>query len=247
MVQWDEFQKIRDKESLLQFFNENKQQLKKLVLPAVVISALLIFWIFGGDDKSITEDLPKGDASLFAEEESVQESEEQQEQSAEDDRTEVKIYVDIGGAIKNPGVYEVNTGTRLFEVINQAGGLTEEADRDSMNQAEVISDGQKIIIKSTNPQSPYYTETPEKDDSDTGNSFMQDNEAVIQNGNGVVVNINEGDSTELQLIPGIGPATADKIIAYREENGPFQDIAEIKNVRGIGEKTYEALKDYICV
>ncbi len=140
-------------------------------------------------------------------------------------KRETEIYVDISGQVKKPGVYQVTDGTRLFEVIEMAGGLTADADKDGFNQAEVVSDGEKVIIPAKG----------ENSDSLTGSG-------VTTSG---LININTADSTTLQEIPGVGPATADKIIAYRSENGRFASKEDIKNVSGIGDKTYEKMKDKI--
>lgn len=140
-------------------------------------------------------------------------------------KRETEIYVDISGQVKKPGVYQVTDGTRLFEVIEMAGGLTADADKDGFNQAEVVSDGEKVIIPAKG----------ENNDSLTGSGMTTSG----------LININTADSTTLQEIPGVGPATADKIIAYRSENGRFASKEDIKNVSGIGDKTYEKMKDKI--
>ena len=142
-----------------------------------------------------------------------------------------KIVVDIAGCIKNPGVYEIAEGKRLYEVIELAGGLTKEADTTQINQAEILYDGQKILI----PEIVEY-------DSSSGNAGLS--AAITSDGR---VNINLADSSELQEIPGVGPATAEKIIRYRESNGRFVIIEDIKNVDGIGDKTFEKIKDMITV
>ena len=134
--------------------------------------------------------------------------------------------MDIDGAIKNPGVYKVSEGTRLFQVIELAGGLKENASTESLNRAETLYDGQKITIYSTDTQN--YEESP----NDTKNGR---------------VNINTADSITLQTIPGIGPSKAERIIDYRNTEGKFKKIEDIKNVTGIGDATFENIKDYITV
>ena len=113
----------------------------------------------------------------------------------------------------------------MFQLIEEAGGLTEDADIEDLNRAEEVIDGQKIVIYSK--------------DSDAENKLSESSSGKI--------NINRADSDKLQEIPGVGPATAQKIIEYREENGKFKSIEDIKNVSGIGSKTFESLKEYITV
>ena len=142
------------------------------------------------------------------------------------------IYVDISGEVKNQGVYQVADGTRLFEVIEKAGGLTSNASIESINQAEVVTDGQKIIV-------------PNKDDFVTaGSGQNQGSKGLMDNG---LVNINIADLDGLQEIPGVGPATAEKIIAYRNSNGSFKSKEDLMNVSGIGQKTFDKIKDMITM
>jgi len=144
------------------------------------------------------------------------------------------VYVDVSGCIKTPGVYELPYGSRIFEAIEKAGGFTKHADRALINQAETITDGMKINV-------------PDKRDTEENGS----GEAHVS-GNGAsdtdeLININTAGSEELQQISGIGPVTAEKIIRYREENGAFGSVEDIKNVSGIGEKTLEKMKPQITV
>ena len=250
---WTEIREIHDVATLKAFVCRHVDLLKKIALPFVVIMSLLVFWVFGGDQQEIQ-------VSASAEEAGAGIENVGENGGLTQDNNEVTnggnsagksqsdgistIYVDIGGQVNAPGVYEVSVGTRLFQLIEQAGGLKEDADVDSINQAEPVSDGQKIIIGSTDKNSPYYT--------GDGSAFQHNgqtksDQAVTESENGVVVNINLADATQLQMISGIGPVTAEKIIAYREENGPFTKKEDIKNVSGIGDKTYESLKDFITV
>lgn len=120
-------------------------------------------------------------------------------------------------------------GTRLYEVVQMAGGLTKDADIDAINQAELVTDGQKILIPG------------KANENHSGNTISG---TISQNGK---ININHADNMTLQQIPGIGPATAEKIIQYRETNGLFKTIEDIKNIEGIGEKTFKKMEDKICV
>ncbi|MGN0680840.1 MAG: helix-hairpin-helix domain-containing protein [Candidatus Fimisoma sp.] len=209
----NKLKEIRSFEELKDLITQNTDKIKKAALPITVLAALLFFWLSGGSTGTSEIKETDTDQSIVPYEENATESE---------------IYVDIGGCINKPGVYKIATGTRLFQVIEKAGGLSEDADTDSINMAEEVYDGQKIMIYSANGTGS--EEQKYADASDDGK-----------------ININRADSDELEKIPGVGPATAKKIIEYRTNNGNFSSIEEIKNVSGIGEKTYESMKEYITV
>ena len=165
----------------------------------------------------------------------------EEEASAQSEETKsaaeaTDIYVDIGGAVKKPGVYKMDPGSRVFEVIDKAGGLTKHADTASLNQAEEVTDGQKLWIPSDR-DSPPKGEVSAAADSPAGT-------AADPSGK---ININTADAAALQQISGIGPVTAQKIIDYRTSNGHFGSIEEITNVSGIGGAVYDGLKGYIKV
>lgn len=143
------------------------------------------------------------------------------------------IYVHVCGAVVNPGVYEVNTGTRVFEVINLAGGVTNEGAPDALNQAELVEDGQKILVPTLEE-----AQTLEFEDA-VGNQE--------DSSKGGLVNINKAGKEELMTLPGIGDSKAQSIIAYREENGNFKTIEDIKNITGIKDGLFNKIKDYISV
>ncbi|MCQ2544802.1 MAG: helix-hairpin-helix domain-containing protein [Clostridia bacterium] len=140
-----------------------------------------------------------------------------------------KIYVDIGGEVVNPMLAELSEGSRVEDAIQAAGGLTEDADLTSINRAEFLEDGEKIFI-------------PARIEGDSVVDVAGTTTLV-----GGKVNINTADSTALQTLNGVGPATAQKIIDYRTSSGRFKTIDDLKNVSGIGDKTFEKLKDYITV
>ena len=203
-----------------EFVYLHREQMKKAALPLTVVAAVLFFWLWGLQDESAQPaetSLPEegGEQTL-----TTAGGKTMAEQTA-------MIYVDISGCVKEPGVYEVQEGTRVFQLIEEAGGLTENADIEGINRAEPLIDGQKIVI---------YARSGDETES-AGSGERSDGR----------ININTADSELLQEIPGVGPVTAEKIIQYREENGRFAAPEEIKNVSGIGEKTYEKLANFICV
>jgi competence protein ComEA len=212
------------------FYQTYEKQIRIAVIALTVITALLLFGGNGKKDEIIVE--PTGETQT----EAPLSDDESGGEFSENDSTvaqaePIVLVVDISGCVKTPGVYETPDGTRLHEVIELAGGLKKKADIDAINQAEPVTDGQKILI-------PAKMESG-KDDSGTASGEISASSGKI--------NINQADSMSLQEIPGVGPATADKIIQYRESNGRFQSIEDLKNVSGIGEKTFEKMKDMICV
>lgn len=152
-----------------------------------------------------------------------------------------KIYVDISGAVKHPGVYQLTQGARLFDLLKQAGGLTEDAAIQTVNQAMIIQDQQKIIILTQAQAESLDTESI----NNNGNlEEKSDKKSPKEAGK---ININQADLTQLQQLSGIGEKKAQAIIDYRNENGSFKTIEDLAKVTGIGEKTVEKLRDSITI
>jgi len=145
------------------------------------------------------------------------------------------IYVHIDGAVIIPGIKEVEEGTRIFELIEIAGGLAEDADISKINLASVLKDEQKIIV-------PYIVKEEVINNSSSNTTSAKSTKA---NKSQLPININYATFEEFQLLNGIGPSMAQKIIDYREENGFFNSIEDIKNVSGIGEAKFNKIKDDI--
>ncbi len=161
------------------------------------------------------------------------ESEKISEPESEPEVEEISVYV--SGQVKNPAVVTLeDTGKlRAVDAVNAAGGLTEFADEGAVNLAEILTDGSHIHIptKKISEQEIKPGSTSKKSSATSGDT----------------VNINTADEKELESLPGVGPATAQKILDYREQNGAFKTIDEIKKIRGIGEKKFEKLKARIRV
>lgn len=130
------------------------------------------------------------------------------------------IVIYVKGAVLHPGVYELNAGARVNDAIKVAGGYAEDAIIENLNLAGILEDGQQLTVMSV--------------------SEMSGNKSKL-------VNINTAVLFELMKLPGIGESYAQKIIDYREKNGGFKSISEIKNVDGIGSKKYESIRDLIIV
>lgn len=141
----------------------------------------------------------------------------------------VKQYVDIKGAVKSPGMYQVDAEMRVFDVIELAGGFLAEADTDQVNFAQHVTDQMVIYV-------PKVGETAVSPAAAPGSSAESD-----------LVNINTADAERLQTLPGIGPKKAAEIIQYRETNGSFQSVDELEKVAGIGKKTVEKLQQNITI
>lgn len=147
------------------------------------------------------------------------------------------IRVHIAGAIVRPGVYELPEDSRVLDVVETAGGFVAEADKTALNLAALVEDAERLDI-------PYVAGfTPE---AESGFVVVSTGTPSASAGEGLV-NINTASLNELDTLPGIGPTTAQRIIDYRNENGPFGSIEDIVNVSGIGPATYEELKDLITV
>lgn len=146
------------------------------------------------------------------------------------------ICVYICGEVNSPGVYELPAGSRIFDVVEKAGGFTEEASTDYWNQAQVLEDGEMISVPTKEEAKERIEEgmraygDVESDDTSDGR-----------------ININTASKELLMTINGIGAGRADNIIQYRSEHGKFDAIEDIKNVSGIGDSIFENIKDYITV
>lgn len=148
----------------------------------------------------------------------------------------VKMYVDIKGAVKLPGMYEVTSDMRVLNVIDMAGGLKETADDSQVNFSQRIED--QMVI---------YIPVEGEELSETAIAGTNSNTANISKNEDGKVNLNQAAKEELMTLSGVGEKKAEKIIEYREENGSFKTIEDLKNVNGFGEKSFESLEKYISI
>ena len=195
----------------------DKKALIKILSVVLILLVALVLRIHEESKENITIESADADDEIeYSEENSVQNQ---------------VIFVDIGGAVEKPGVYEVAEGTRLFEVIEMAGGLTEDADADHVNRATFVEDGQKIII-------PVIGSEYSGDQSSAASAVPDVNSGLI--------NINTASADELKTLSGIGDVMAERIVEYRSSTA-FKSKEDIMSVDGIGSKTYEKIKDDITV
>ncbi len=152
------------------------------------------------------------------------------------------LQVHVTGAVSKPGVYPLAPGARLQEAIEAAGGIVEVGDLAGLNLAMKLSDGDRVEVPFLPP-----TRTPTASPGSTAVEAPQTQPSGAQAERNGLININLATQSQLETLPGIGPATAQKIIAYREDHGPFEIISDIVNVSGIGPATYDKIKDSITV
>lgn len=186
----------------------------------VLIFCALFLFLSGCGKKP---DLILQETSQAQETLSEQETEKQQSQN---------IFVYICGEVKNPGVYELPLGSRIYQLVEKAGGMKKKADVGAVNLAETLMDGQMIRIPE---QSEHGQQTVSAASDSTGN------------GTDGKININTASREQLMTLAGIGEAKADQIIAYRTDNGAFQKIEDIMQVAGIKEGLFEKIKECITV
>lgn len=162
------------------------------------------------------------------------------------------IYVDVCGAVANPGVFQLAAGSRVFQAIEAAGGYLPEAALTCVNRAGVLTDGQQLYILTQEEMERQGLDPVEmakaSDGQMNGSAGTGQNTgmtAQVQQDNRI--NINTADEAQLTTLTGIGATRAQAIIAYREENGPFAAIEDIMNVQGIKEGTFAKIKDEIVV
>ncbi len=154
------------------------------------------------------------------------------EEGQDAESAETFLYVHVTGAVTKPGLYEMPQGSRVKDAVDAAGGFSKDAQQESVNLARQLSDGEQVVVASKSAAAP----SPSSASSSPSTSAK-----------GGKVNINSANAEQLMEIDGIGEATAAKIIAYREEKGPFKSIEDIKDVSGIGDKKFESMKDSITV
>lgn len=218
----------------------NKKQKIIIGIFIVVVAIVAIYYSYKQENNFLeqTENLEIENQAK----EGAEESEETTEKE--------KIIVHISGAVQNEGIVELESGSRVADAIEKAGGLKENAYMDEINLAYQLEDGEKIHIPTIEEQKEKENqESKVENESATGSdgTTSRSSNSSINNGSQTKININTATEEELDTLPGIGPSTATKILDYRKEKGKFKTIEEIKEVSGIGESKYEKIKDKITV
>ena len=180
--------------------------------------------------KSVTETNLQAEVAAVSKETSTEKEvkKEEKEESLEQEL----ITVDVKGAVKSPGIYDLPVGSRVHDAVQKAGGLTDQADSKSLNLAQKVSDEALVYVPSKGEAA-----ASQQTASGTPSSTSKDKK----------VNLNKASLEELKKVKGLGGKRAQDIIDHREANGKFKSVDELKKVSGIGAKTIEKLKDYVTV
>ena len=220
---------------IIMIINKKYKTIGSIVLAIIVALGVFIKYSLGGKS-----DLNKNnDSDIFIDEEIKDKTTTPGENDSSHDNVTKntsnykEIVVEIKGEVKNPNIYRLNENNIIQDLINKAGGLTESADISKINRAEKLQDHVSIVI-------------PNKNDTNAQMTLGNSTSANDSKGN-TLININTASNAELESLPGIGPSKAKSIIEYREKNGGFKSVDEIKNIKGIGQSSFEKLKDKITI
>lgn len=224
-----------------------------IIIAILIILSLAIYFVYSKTDETETFSYENGIENNIVENTT-------KDETKKSDITEEKnkIVVHITGSVLKEGILELEENSRISNAIEKAGGLIDGADVSQINLAFVLSDGMKIYIpniKDREEQNKNEDKTSTYIPKESGVSTIIDisspnsniNVSTHANSSGTKININTADIKQLNTLPGIGDATAQKIIDYRNENGKFNSIEDIKNVKGIGDSKYEKIKEYITI
>lgn len=207
----------------------------------VVVLILLMFAGCGSKEDKSEETVVLLDEESEKETDSEEEAEQkfaQEEETKNQQKTEPEtIVVYVCGEVQKEGVVTLPVGSRIYQAIEMAGGVTEEAEASWLNLAEVLTDGVRIYVPGKEEVSEGKLAIPEGTGNSTGISEASDG----------LVNLNQASKEELMTLPGIGEAKAEAILQYRTEHGTFSSIDEIKNISGIKDGVFEKIKDKITV
>ena len=220
---------------------------KPILITLIIILLLIGYYIYYQNSNIYKEfETSSNKEELLPYENEQEKNEEQEEITNQEEKIEDVeiILVHITGQVKNAGVVELQKGARVIDAVNKAGGFTEQADTEEVNLAYEVSDGIQIYI----PEKSEVSDDNEREyiTTSSGNNVFMEGK-IMKESNNTLININEATQTELETLPGIGPSIALKIISYREQEGKFLTIEDIKKVSGIGDNKFENIKGLICV
>ena len=132
------------------------------------------------------------------------------------------IYIHVAGAVRKPGIYQLDSGSRVFDAVLLAGGFTQKANQTSVNMARILNDGEQLLVS-----------------SGTSNAQVQQESSLIS--------LNQASSSQLEDLPGVGPALAGRMVDWRTANGGFKSKEDLLNVAGIGDKLFAVVKDLVTL
>lgn len=210
---------------------------KKIILGilAIIIIISICYYIYSEN----TNFLSIQEQNLEIDEQESENSNTENNNTTNETKEENVIIVHVSGAVNQEGVVELSENSRIADAIEKAGGLKEDACIDEINLAYLLEDGIKIHIPTMGEQ------------KENNNLYITDESKTIEKNNNPQktgkININTATQEELETLPGIGPTTSLKIINYRNENGKFKSIEDIKEVSGIGESKFNNIKDMISI
>lgn len=202
---------------------------KKIIIIGVIIIIVIIYAIY----KNLSNNQYQ---EINFEKDEIENKEDTENEKTIDEKNYIVLH--ITREVINPGIIKIEEGQRVADAIEAAGGVTPNANVNKINLAYILKDGQKLYVPSI-----YDEEEKEFITENIGKNILDES---IENNN-IKININTATESQLENLSGIGPSTAMKIVNYRKENGLFKSIDEIKNVPGIGESKFNAIKDNICV
>lgn len=223
----------------------NKKNKIIIILGVLIIISLGIYFVYSKTDET----------QFFSYEDGIENTKDENNKSENNElnnknEEKNKIVIDICGSIANEGILELDENSRISDAIEKAGGLKEGADLSQINLAFILSDGMKVYIPNIKDK-----ESDNKNEDKTNiyitkesgvNTIVETSENNNQISN-MKININTADINELDKLPGIGDSTAQKIIDYRNENGKYNSIEDVKNVKGIGDSKFDKIKEFIIV
>lgn len=229
-------------EQITDFIKDHKKEVIIVVLLVFLLSIQIYLVIALSNKKGVKELTNEEETNEIIKKEEIE-------------NEEIQSYlVDIKGEVKNPGAYDVSKDTRIKDVINLAGGLTNNADTIATNLSLKVKDEMVIIIYSKN-QIKEITKVKEEEtkvNNTCNNDSLTSNNACLSSNNKAnqtnsLININTASKEQLLTLPGIGDAKANNIIDYRKINGNFKVITDLKNVTGIGDSIYDQIKNLITI
>ncbi len=155
------------------------------------------------------------------------------------------VVVDVSGAVVHPGVYKLDGGSRVADALAAAGGVTLDADDERLNKAEKLSDGVRIFVPHRGVTPPAVVGITPSVGGGTGS--VASSSGGVSAGTPTIVNLNTADATQLDSLPGVGPATAAAIVQFRTQHGPFTSVDKLTDVPGIGPTKLERLRSFLTV